>query len=156
MSDIVMYLLMRNDIPSMNPGKLAAQASHVSNACVYNIKNNKNKKINGMLKIWENQTVQGFGTAICLSVTEKDIFDISVFNRENFIFDYVYDPSYPCYIPTEVAKFMHSATLEKDGYQVIVKDGENSIFLRPELVGAYMFGDKEEMSKYVERFKLYP
>ena len=76
MSDIVLYLLMRDDIPSMNPGKLAAQASHVSNACVNRIKKSKNRKLKSMLKEWELQTDNGFGTAICLATNENDLFPV--------------------------------------------------------------------------------
>ena len=142
MSDIVLYLLMRDDIPSMNPGKLAAQASHVSNACVNRIKKSKNRKLKSMLKEWELQTDNGFGTAICLATNENDLFPVLT-ATDNYIYDIVYDPSYPCEIPTEVAGTIYGRTfLSKDGYSVIVKPNKpNSIFLRPELVGAYLFGD---------------
>ena len=34
-SNYVLYILMRQDLPSMNAGKAMAQASHASNAFIY-------------------------------------------------------------------------------------------------------------------------
>ena len=157
----VLYLIMRNDIPSMNPGKLAAQASHVANACVKRINTGKNIKLKRMLKNWEGETGKGFGTAICLAANFDQIFDIGcqIYGQEA-IFGMVDDPSYPCYVPTEVAKVMYgNCSLKDNGYSVIVReDQENSIFLRPEMVGAYLFGDKDNPNiiQHTKELKLYP
>tara|TARA_R110000823_G_scaffold97570_2_gene211896 strand:+ start:3092 stop:3511 length:420 start_codon:yes stop_codon:yes gene_type:complete len=58
----VLYILMRTDMDSMNPGKAMAQASHASNAFVH--RHSKNL----MTKQWQEQTPDGFGTVIVLGV----------------------------------------------------------------------------------------
>ena len=159
MSNIVMYLLMRNDMPSMNPGKLAAQASHVANACVYSIRNSQNSHLKKMLKMWEKETNFGFGTAICLAANEQKLWEIKHRNP-TFHYDIIEDPSYPSYIPTEEAKFLISDKVDKgNSYDIIVReDKPMSILLRPEYVGAYLFGDRTnpEIQKAVKGLELYP
>lgn len=54
-----LYIVMRNDLPSLNPGKLAAQAAHVANVAV----KRGDRKI---VRRWERQTTQSFGTTIVL------------------------------------------------------------------------------------------
>lgn len=78
----VLYLIMRNDLPSLNPGKLAAQAAHCANACVA-----KMKKTNpAMLRRWERQA-DTFGTTIVLGAGRRFITNLP--NR-------VWDETYPC------------------------------------------------------------
>jgi len=74
----VLYILMRTDIISMNPGKAMAQACHAANQCVNTI-NTKLKKhvLKDMLEIWEGESGRGFGTTIVLAGgTMQDIKDI--------------------------------------------------------------------------------
>lgn len=164
----VLYLIMRNDIPSMNPGKLAAQAAHVANAFEFEFnKSSQAKKHLGKLyKEWKNQTKQGFGTTICLGANE----DQFLFQGRNLRNDYnylngsfsgeVYDPTYPCEIPLEVAKYLDQFEMNNKYTfmnQIVLKEG-SAIFLRNELVGMYVFGDKdnEEVKFLTEDLELYP
>ena len=61
----VLYILMRNDLPSMNAGKAMAQASHASNAMVHNSDCDAFK---GMVKEWQGETPQGFGTLVLAAI----------------------------------------------------------------------------------------
>jgi len=151
---------MRNDIPSMNPGKLAAQAAHVANAFEYefNKSGSAKKNLGKLYKAWKNQTKQGFGTTICLGANE----DQFLFQGRNLGNGYlngcfsgeVYDPTYPCSIPIEVADYLNQSNLSQ---QIIFKE-DSAIFLRNELVGMYVFGDKEneEVQFLVGGLELYP
>lgn len=107
----VLYLLARTDIVSMNPGKLAAQVSHASNAFVYHANEFKrdaanNPETNRNLSVvsnvdsfhcWEQSTDQGFGTAICLDGGSIEEIRVAVdfFEALNYIAGIVHDPSYP-------------------------------------------------------------
>lgn len=152
----VLYLIMRNDIPSMNPGKLAAQAAHVANAFEYEFnKSGPAKKYLGKLyKEWKNQTKQGFGTTITLAGGWVDIARNQYGYREGHFTGGVYDPTYPCLIPIEVARDLQSHGLGK-----LVHIGENNaVYLRHELVGGYVFGNKDHPGVIgaVGELELYP
>lgn len=77
----ILYLVMRNDLPSLNPGKLAAQAAHCANACVAKMKNT------ALLLQWQRQSKQSFGTTIVLGAGRRFIDNLP--NR-------VWDDTYPC------------------------------------------------------------
>ena len=71
----VLYILMRNDLSSMNSGKAMAQASHASNAFAHYMRYTRCEEddgieCEGLLNMWEDQTTQGFGTVLVLSVNE--------------------------------------------------------------------------------------
>jgi hypothetical protein len=79
----VLYLIMRDDLPSLNPGKLAAQAAHCANACVAKMR----KADSAMLRKWERESSQDFGTTIVLGAGRR--FIASLPNK-------VWDDTYPC------------------------------------------------------------
>ena len=69
----ILYILMRNDMDSMNPGKAMAQASHAANAFVANDIWEMEQMPDGIVDLknqWQNETTQGFGTVIVLPVNE--------------------------------------------------------------------------------------
>ena len=121
----VLYILMRTDLDSMNPGKAMAQASHASNAFVnYDININT---INGtednvfMREDWKNQTEQGFGTVLVLGVTESQMRTaVTVATVSNFVSGIVHDPTYP------------------------LRDGDTTHFIPLDTCG-YVFGDKDDL-----------
>lgn len=77
----ILYLIMRNDLRSLNPGKLAAQAAHCANACVAKMKGHK------ALREWEKESRQSFGTTIVLGAGRRFIRGLP--NK-------VWDDTYPC------------------------------------------------------------
>lgn len=104
----VLYILMRNDLVSMNCGKAIAQGSHASNAFVKHvdqfaqeinaysqITDNANNIFNSF-RVWEHSTKQSFGTVLVLEAAMKDIEPrIEMFKKLGYIANIVNDPTYP-------------------------------------------------------------
>jgi len=85
----VLYILMRTDMDSMNPGKAMAQAAHAANAFWFN------GRISAVRQ-WAAQTQQGFGTTIVLDVTEPQLKHIVGKGIElGFAAECILDPTYP-------------------------------------------------------------
>lgn len=124
----VLYILMRNDLDSMNCGKAIAQGSHASNAFVHEFhafmqevngksKNHDMKKIEELNRAfveWENSTDQGFGTVLVLEGKYQNIKNTvdTMFNF-GYISGMVFDPTYPIldgetvhHIPLETCGFV--------------------------------------------------
>jgi hypothetical protein len=102
----VLYILMRSDLDSMNPGKAMAQASHAANAMVAKFhdldkKNELTDDEKALFYTWQSSTPQGFGTAIVLDALNEEgindiIFDATVKHKNNdFFADIINDPTYP-------------------------------------------------------------
>lgn len=130
----VLYIIMRNDIDSMNPGKAIAQGSHAANAFVhhfegfaqeYNSKPVHNSletaNMNGFNE-WSNATHQGFGTAIVLEGPWKDIEPrIDILRSLGYIAGKTFDPSYPIrdgsmihHIPLHTCAYVFVPNKEQD------------------------------------------
>jgi peptidyl-tRNA hydrolase len=103
----VLYILARNDLASMNPGKLAAQASHASNAFVFayheymrnsavDQANVSTVGLNKAFNQWQNSTLQGFGTVLVLEGSMTDISDVvKTMANMNYMAEVIHDPTYP-------------------------------------------------------------
>ena len=108
----VLYILMRNDLDSLNPGKAMAQASHASNQFVHNIKEG------GMIdyelfNMWSNETTQGFGTVLVLSVNETQLRScIMMADKHLARCGIVHDPTYPI----QDGEIVHHIPLDTCGY----------------------------------------
>lgn len=90
----VLYILMRNDLNSMNPGKGMAQASHASNAFVKHVTTGDPE--NPLAFKWFGETPQGFGTVLVLSVNEAQMdAAVHVAKVYGFVAGVVHDPTYP-------------------------------------------------------------
>ena len=115
----VLYILMRTDLDSMNPGKAMAQASHASNAFVSNAEPGYNVD-EELFNAWQQSTPQGFGTVLVLGVTESQMRGaVTVADQCGFMSDIVHDPTYP------------------------LRDGDTVHFI-PLDTCAYVFGDKDD------------
>lgn len=126
----VLYILMRNDITSMNPGKAMAQASHASNAFVHQTdayiqsfveRKARIEELNKYFHEWQNETGYGFGTVLVLEgrMTEFKPL-ISTFKALDYMADVIVDPTYPI-VDGEI---VHHVCLETCAY-VFVPDKEN-------------------------------
>ena len=108
----VLYILMRNDLDSLNPGKAMAQASHASNQFVHNIKEG------GMIdyelfNMWSNETNKGFGTVLVLSVNETQLQScIMMADKHLAHCGIVHDPTYPI----QDGEVVHHIPLDTCGY----------------------------------------
>lgn len=136
----VLYILMRNDLESMNPGKAMAQASHASNAFVFaelkKMLSTPWKSVKDFYKVfikgdtddaslfiqWVHSTTQGFGTVLVLAVDEAQMRTASAaagHALSDIVSDVIHDPTYP------------------------VPDGDCCHFI-PLDTCAYVFGDKND------------
>ena len=131
----VLYILMRTDMDSMNPGKAMAQASHASNAFVSNAEPGYNVDEN-LFNDWQDSTPQGFGTVLVLGVTEDQMRTAvevaESFGVDKFPCDIIHDPTYP------------------------LQDGDTTHFIPVDTCG-YIFGDKEDplLQSILQNFELH-
>ena len=132
-----LYIIMRNDLPSLNPGKLAAQAAHVANVAV-------KRGARAIVRRWERQITQGFGTTIVLGATLD-------FIKSNMSETMVFDPTYPCEITYEVG--VHLAANGQRRRVYFDHDGRKAIYIRREIVGAWYIGDRPPI---FDELELYP
>ena len=129
----VLYILVRNDMASMNAGKGMAQASHASNAFVHHYhafcqENSAKatrdivKEINAGFIEWENATPQGFGTVLVLEARMSEIKPtIDIFKSMEYIAGVVHDPTYPLvdgetvhYLPLDTCAYVFVPNKEED------------------------------------------
>lgn len=131
----VLYILMRNDLASMNPGKAMAQASHASNAFVHNrgrMREGPMENENLYLS-WKTETTQGFGTVLVLAVDKTEMEQaVAVAKMAEYDTDIIHDPTYP------------------------LPDGEDCHFI-PLDTCAYIFGNKDDqvLTAIVQNFPLH-
>tara|TARA_B100000900_G_C20319887_1_gene609683 strand:+ start:227 stop:634 length:408 start_codon:yes stop_codon:yes gene_type:complete len=131
----VLYILMRTDLDSMNPGKAMAQASHASNAFVHSADPGYNVD-EELFNTWENSTHQGFGTVLVLGVNEVQMRTaVEVAEScgiDKFPSGIVHDPTYP------------------------LQDGDTTHFIPVDTCG-YIFGDKDDvlLQSIVGNFELH-
>ncbi len=131
-NDLVLYILMRTDLDSLNPGKAMAQANHAFGA----LKNRVRKTLTRQKDYlrWEKQTVQDFGTVIVLGGNGRGI-DEALHRVKQFklpvVSGWVRDPTYP------------------------VRDGGVTHFI-PLLTCAFVFGTKTECEVVCGGFELHP
>lgn len=118
----VLYIIMPNDVESMNSGKAIAQGSHASNAFVNSFHSRIHEtNINISFYEWENETVQGFGTVLVLETNYRNIKNtIDIAKKFGYVSGMVLDPTYPILDGAVV----HHVPFETCGF-VFVPDKEN-------------------------------
>jgi len=139
-----LYILMRTDLESMNPGKAVAQGAHAANqftheadALKYSVKDLRQHTFNekrqiGMYDYWKTRTGDGFGTTICLGVNEDQLRRVVGAGRTaGMLASVTHDPTYP------------------------LRDGDVTHFLPLDTCG-YIFGDKNELQILLGQFNLMP
>lgn len=156
----VLHILMRNDLPSMNPGKMAAQASHASNAFSHYMRIERCDEDDAiecedLYNIWANQTPQGFGTVFVRSVNKDQMRSaVQVSKAVGLYAGVVNDPTYPYRVDSEVAKLVDPSvhTLNPSN------SGSVTTLFRSEDTCAWVFGMKGDtlLDAVVGRFPLYP
>lgn len=94
-----LYILMRTDMASMNPGKAMAQAAHAANAFIRDVgtADRYDDNIVYAASAWEDSTEQWFGTTLVLAApNEKALFDaVAAAQAEGLPAETVLDPTYP-------------------------------------------------------------
>jgi peptidyl-tRNA hydrolase len=137
----VLYIIMRTDLPSMNPGKAMAQASHASNAFIHKYGN-----MEGFVKDWQKQTPQGFGTVIVLGATQAQLIEIESV-------ELVYDPTYPYSVSAEIFPLINPETIT--AIPINKPDG-SYILCRSEITCGYVFGTRENLKDIIGHLPLHP
>jgi len=140
-----LYVLMRTDLASLNPGKQCAHAAHAANLFEHDLRKSVNTEVKDLAQQWAEGTGGQFGVTICLGVNENDMRN-AVMIANNFadagkpvLGGLVHDPSYPL----------------QDG---VPKDGGAPTFAKIHLIPldtcAYIFGDKEMVKPFLGHLKL--
>jgi len=128
----VLYILMRNDMDSLNPGKAIAQGSHATNDFEYNI-TSETDNITDAVKAWKDEGFESFGTCIVLGATENQIGMIvdSVETIYGLAASDIIDPTYP------------------------ITDGDTLHFL-PVMTCAWLFAEDAKLAQpYLSHLDLY-
>ncbi len=146
----LLYILMRTDLESMNPGKAVAQGVHAGHQFVHEVEILRNKiggsgvggkpedvfpnkyNIISMYDSWSTRTGDGFGTTICLSVDDDTLHRVVAAGKTMRLFSNItHDPSYP------------------------LRDGSVTHFIPLDTCG-FVFGEKEDLSILLGQFSLMP
>lgn len=91
MSNLCLYILVRNDMASMTPGRQAAQATHAANQFVKEYQTAEFVSV----EQWQSEA-NGFGTVIVLHGKWDDIkAHVNDAASEGFATGFVVDPTYP-------------------------------------------------------------
>jgi peptidyl-tRNA hydrolase len=146
MSDQILYILMRNDLPSMNAGKAMAQASHAANEVVHFYGDRFD------VKEWTKQTEQGFGTVLVLSVNMGQLYEAESAAREEFAVGLVSDPTYPYRVNREIAALIPTSVDTAPR----TDSGDQVTLYRKEITCGYILGNKEKLFPIVGKFSLHP
>ncbi len=93
---LVLYIIMRTDLASLNPGKAMAQANHAFGALKKAVRSNLARQPDYLA--WQETTEQDFGTVIVLGGNEGGIqaaLDIILRYKLPVVAGWVHDPTYP-------------------------------------------------------------
>ena len=151
--DLAVYVLVRNDLPSMNPGKAMAQVHHAGVQMMFKYSHEKLVKeyiFNGL-----EQSADSFNTTLVVGATEKQIqAAIGVARLCGAICGNVLDPSYPFFVDPELAPFVAA----DDNVTEVGPSGNKVLFVRPEMTCAWILMDRDdpEMRSIVAAMPLHP
>jgi peptidyl-tRNA hydrolase len=143
-----LYILIRNDLPSMNAGKAMAQAAHAANLFMEVEAPNQ--------KITEWKKDRGFGTTIVLSVDGNKLRNI-LSNAASMrqMSGYVHDPTYPYIVNKEISGLIDPNIHTDD---MVFKNDDEVICFRKELTCGYLFlaDGSTEQEELVGSLPLHP
>jgi len=106
-----LYILMRSDLESLNPGKMVAQGAHAANQSVAML--SKDHSIYPLYEQWRSSTPCGFGVTLCLDVTGDQLPPVvEAAYRAGFAAGVTHDPSYPL----QDGQVLHTLPLDTCGY----------------------------------------
>lgn len=141
--DLAVYVLLRTDLPSMNPGKAAAQVHHAGVQMVN--KHRAQALVRDYITQGMEQGADNFNTTIVLGATLEQIQHVSAqanqLNHNVVVLDTVTDPSYPFFVENaEVADLIPESTA-----RAIKKMPDGRILMvREEVTCAWFVGDRND------------
>ncbi len=151
-NEMRLYILMRNDLQSMVPGRCMAQASHAANALIH--KHGEHSAV----QHWQRQTKQGFGTTIVLGATQKQIDVIFGQIQHWIVKGMVTDPDYCIKVSHEIAGLMYQ-NYDSDVCQYkfdYTKSNDDEVVIsRSEITCAYILGTFEDLNNVLGTLSLY-
>lgn len=140
----VLYIFMRTDLPSLNPGKAMAQAAHAANIVSEKFKDRPN------YQEWVGN--RGFGTTIVLGATlteiNKAVEDTELAGAFSGI---VTDPTYPTPIPDEEIAAMLAPNFTPQRSETT---GRITVY-HPVVTCGFAFGQKSIITDKVTYLKLH-
>jgi hypothetical protein len=95
-NNLVLYVIMRTDLASLNPGKAMAQSNHAYGALKRRIRSSLTRQKDYLA--WQGTTEQDFGTVIVLGGNEGEIQEaLDRIDRLHLpvVAGWVHDPTYP-------------------------------------------------------------
>lgn len=125
--NLYLYILMRTDLASMNPGKAVAQGAHAANMfgelmATLRFNNKKSNEKVDDFAAWQGDRM--FGTTITLSVDAKQLQErIAAAQAEGFVAAVCHDPTYPL----RDGAYTHLIPLDTCGYVFGEKEALASI-----------------------------
>ena len=129
-----LYILMRNDLPSLNAGKAMAQAAHAANQFIECY----GKSLATIIREdWASIHSPFFGTTIVLSVDYSTL--LNTLEKAQYLgvpYGKVWDETYPFVVDKEIASVINLQLLTADS--IWKKDGQVVMF-RNELTCGYVF-----------------
>ena len=144
--DLAVYVLLRNDLPSMNPGKAAAQVHHAGVQMM--AKHGFDDLVEEYLELGVKQGADSFNTTIVLGATAEQmaacINSAAGFLDSQVVYDRVNDLSYPFFVESmEIANL-----IPQDDAIKIIKVMENGkvLMVRPEITCAWFLIDRNNAS----------
>jgi hypothetical protein len=141
-----LYILMRNDLPSMTTGRAMAQASHAANAFIGSYGHRKD------VKAWQKETKQNFGTAIVLAASLNEMkLALVGLSEPN---DFVIDPEYGVKTNIEMLNLIDPSRIL--GKMTIINEDGSAVIFKSEVTCAYVFGTKEALDPILGQFRLHP
>ena len=149
----ILYILMRNDLQSLNPGKAMAQASHATNLFMLD----KNPAVQLLRKEWTKTTTQGFGTVLVLAASLSQIKTaVKAAMKVSGMFPtcggLVVDPTYPYSVSAETAELI---PITHDTLPRIIS-GQTASLWRQDITCGYVFGDKGDLRTVIGNLPLHP
>jgi len=143
--ELVVYVLLRTDLPSMNPGKAAAQVHHAGVQMM--AKHGKRQLVQDYIKDGIQQGAVYFNTTLVLGATLDDIIQrgqmADATGEDVVVFNTVVDPSYPFFVEnTEIAGLIPQTDTTK-----VVKHLTNGkvLMVREEVTCAWFVGDRNDV-----------
>lgn len=154
--DLAVYVLVRNDLPSMNPGKAMAQVHHAGVQMMVWGQRWNSTLVKEYIDRGVEQGAIDFNTTLVVSATLAQINN-AVGIAQKIVgvpCGIVEDPSYPFFVESELAPFVEKDT----GVTRIGPAGNRELFVRPEITCAWILLDRNDpvMRSLVGAMPLHP
>lgn len=156
--DLAVYVLVRTDIPSMNPGKAMAQVHHAGVQMLN--QSGHNTLVNQYIADGAAAGAVGFNTTIILAANRSQIdealsaaADLYHRNATTILYSEVVDPSYPFLVSREVWEWANSLNSVPGN----LRGDDMVVVTRKEVTCAWFLGDRNnpEFKNLFEGLKLH-